>query len=229
MAGVDFSYVIPPALGAGATRYQDTFNRADQPFFLGNNWAMQCSESCGNAPSAMAAGVNVSASPSFATIGTAAGSVARSLFIPAFVSRQRITTLMLARGQYSQFTIKNVLAGVSCSVGPVVYNPNPNDGNCYILILQSNGQSSDLFRGVGAGAAAIVPNVFNWVVGDVIRLEVTPGVADNTIRCYKNGVLQNTFVDNNASRPQGGGMYGIGWFSSNVGTLSFADYDGGLL
>lgn len=209
------------------TRYQETFNRADQPFFLGNNWNFQVTDATTQAPSAMAGGINVAAGA--ATIGAGGVTTTRCLFTPAFVNRPAITSSMLVRGQYAQFTVTGVAAGVSNSVGPMVYNPNPNDGNCYAMILQSNGQTVDLFRGVGGAAAPLVTNAFAFIVNDIVRIEVTPGAADNTIRLFKNGVLGNTFVDNNALRPTGGGHYGIAWFSSNAGTLSFKDFDGGLL
>lgn len=216
--------------GGGAlpiTQYSETFNRADEPFFLGNNWNFQPSDQCGNAPQSMAGGVNVGAGA--ATIGTSFGNLARSTFTPAFVDRQAITTGMLSRGQFSQFTVKGFLVGISCDVGPMVYNPNPNDANCYMLLLATATNLVNLQRSLGAATANIGPGLFAWTTGDIIRLEVTPGATANTVRSYKNGVLLSTIVDNSALRPQGGGHYGLAWFSSNVGTVSFGDYSGGLL
>lgn len=217
--------------GGGAaipiTQYSETFNRPDQPFFLGNNWNFQPTEQCANAPSSMAGGVNVGAG--VATIGTGLGNVARSLFTPAFVDRQAVTAGMLIRGEFAQFTVKGFVVGISCDVGLMVYNPNPNDGNCYALLLATATSQANLFRNVGGPAANIGANLFAWATNDIIRLEVIPGATANTVKSYKNGVLQSTIVDNSALRPTGGGHYGLAWFSSNVGTLSFGDFSGGLL
>lgn len=210
------------------TRYQESFNRADQPFFLGDNWYMQVTDQTGTAPSSMAGSVNVGAG--FATIGGAAQLTARSYFTPAFVDRQAITTGMLQRGQYSQFTVKNIVAGVSGDIGPMVYNPSPNNDNGYMMLLGTTTGIARLFRDMGAGATQLVANLFNYVNNDIVRLEVTPAAGANTIRSFQNGILRNTFVDNAGARPTTGGMYGIAWFSNGAaGALSFGDYDGGLL
>jgi hypothetical protein len=210
-----------------ATQYAETFNRVDQPFFLGNNWNFQPTISCADAPSAMAASVNVGAGS--ATIGGPASLNARSYFTPAFVDRAAVTSGMLTRGEFSQFTIRNVVPGLTGDFGPMVYNPNPNDSNGYMMLLGSSTGIARLFRDMGPGATQLVANLFTFLANDIVRLEVTPGVASNSIRSFKNGVLQNTFVDNNALRPTAGGHYGIAWFSNNVGSISFSDYFGGLL
>jgi hypothetical protein len=64
-----------------------------------------------------------------------------------------------------------------------------------------------------------------------MRIEVIPAAAANTIKSYKNGVLQNTTVDNNAARPAAaaGGTFGLAYFSNNTGSLTFKNYSGGVL
>jgi hypothetical protein len=228
MGGVDFKYIVR-SVQQGATQYSETFNRADQPFFLGTNWNTQVAQSSNIAGVDIAAGVNVGAG--FATIGGAAALAPRLLMTPCFVDRQRITSLSnISRGEFSQFTVKNVVAGISGDIGLMVYNPSPNDSNCYMLLLGTSTGIARLFRDIGGGATQLVANALTYVVNDVIRLEITPGVASNELRSYKNGVLQNTFTDNNALRPTGGGLYGLAWFSNGPGgSLSFGDYSGGLI
>jgi hypothetical protein len=227
MGGVDFNYLVRPS-GGGATQYAETFNRVDQPFFLGNNWNTQVTDVSSIAGVDIAAGVNVGAGS--ATIGGAAALSPRILFTPSFIDRQRFTTLSATRGQFSQFTIKAFAGGISGDIGLMCYNPNPNNDNCYLLLIGTSTGIVRLFRNMGTAATVLVANVCGFAVNDVMRMEVTPSAPSNEIRSYRNGALQNTFTDSNAARPTGGGMFGLAWFSNGAGgSLSFGDYSGGLL
>jgi hypothetical protein len=211
--------------------FSDSMNRADEPPFLGSQWNMQIGSATALSGATIDGLVNVNAGvATFGLVGSG-GTVAAN-FTPAYISRSTVKTRTNAgRTQFSQFRVRSVNGGVTCAIGPMVYNPNPNDPNCYILVAQLVGRTLQLFRGVGTGAVILNAAVGVHADNDVLRIEVDPGVASNTIRCYKNGVLQSTDVDNNALRPQNGGIYGITYFSSNAagGSISFDNYSGGLV
>lgn len=209
--------------GFRTIRYQESFNRADQPPFLGTNWNME------QTPASNVAGVTVDGNVNVASLAAfgATGGVMQMVWTPQYVNRQLIKNLSQTRVQYAQITMKSI-AGVNCSIGPTVLKAEPNSGGCYVLVAQAAGQALQLFRNVDASAVILNAAVGVWAVNDVIRIEATVAAASTTIRCFKNGVLQSTDVDSTGARI-GFGMYGVCYFSSvGASQLGFSDFDGGL-
>lgn len=209
--------------GFRTIRYQESFNRLDQPPFLGLNWNME------QTPASNVAGVtvdgNVNVGGGIAAFG-ATGGVYQMIWTPQYVNRQLIKNLSQTRVQYAQIKARS-LVGVNCSIGPTVLKAEPNSAGCYILILQGNG-TLQLFRNVDASAVILNAAVGVWAINDVLRIEATVTPSATTIRCYKNGVLQSTDIDNTGARISFG-MYGICYFSSvGASQIGFSDFDGGL-
>jgi len=212
--------------GSRIIRYRESFNRVDEPPFLGSNWEMEITPASNLAGVNFDANVNVGAG--MATFG-GTGGVPSCVFTPGYVNRQLIKNLSQTRVQYAQFKIRAIVGAV-CSIGPSILKANPNSNGCYVLVVQAAGQALQLFRGADLGGSAIIINaaVGVWVVDDVVRIESTVTSSQTTIRCYKNGVLQSTDIDNTAGRISAG-MYGIAYYSSTgASRLSFSDFDGGL-
>jgi len=69
------------------------------------------------------------------------------------------------------------------------------------------------------------------VVGDLIRISVSFGATQNTIKLWKNGVVVGTATDNNAARPKStdGGFPGIFWKGDTANSfVSFSNFRCGL-
>jgi hypothetical protein len=219
--------------GGGAsvpvTSYAETFIRADQPFLLGNNWYNTVSQSSSWSGANLAAQVNVGGTG--ATFGAGGLLFGQCYWIPTLIDVAAVLAQSAIRGVFAQFTITGHAAGVSGLFGLMCFNPNPNDSNGYMLLMRTTTLTAELFRDVGPGQTSLVAPALNWVDNDIIRLEVIPAAAANTCKSYKNGVLQNTFVDNNAARPAqaAGGTFGLCYFSNNTGSLTFKNFSGGVL
>lgn len=212
----------------GATNYSEDFRRGDQPFVLGNNWFDVYNQSSGVGESTLAAAVNCSVSgATFGAVGTNA--VSRVFFTPIPVDFAQIATKVYSGVTMFTETIWDGGAGggTSSDCGlSMMYGPNNNE---YDLNIIKNGQC-DLYRGLivnNAGAVQLQANVCTIVAGDTLRMETNYTAATNTIRVYKNGVLQTTVTDSSVNRCNGF-MYGIGFFGWNVSTQTWRTFSGGF-
>lgn len=224
-------------LGTGGaplvTQASANFAVGDNPW-LGRSFDTQISQQSSFSGAQLDTFVNNGAGS--ATFGQAGSGLvnANVVFIPSVFDRVALNALTVpgGRSQFSQ--LQGVSSsGSTCAMGPMVMSPNPNDDNGYILVLQRAAGPTfplQLFRGLSS-TVIINAAVGTWANNDILRIEVDPGVAANTIRCYKNGVLQSTDVDNNALRPQAGGVPGICYYNSSAvgGTITFTAWSGGLL
>jgi hypothetical protein len=85
----------------------------------------------------------------------------------------------------------------------------------------------EIWRGIGNSAINLVAGISSFAPGDVIEFGCTPTPTQNVLQIIKNGVVVSTFNDNNALRPLFG-VFGLHYFSANLGSLSFSDWSGGV-
>ncbi len=224
---VEVSALNPPGINP-ATNYMDSWLGPDQPFFLGDNWYTEMDSSANATAADLASVLNTGgggAAFGKAGLGTAAFD---TKFFPATVYLPLVVSRGLARGLFSQFKLLTVSGGLTSDMGPFVGGmPNVNTG--YWLDVSCESVAVTLYRGLSQAYVSLVPTVFNYSLGDVIRLEITFGGPSNTLRSYQNGVLRNTFVDSSALRPRSGGygLFFLGW--ANSGQVNITDFSGGVL
>lgn len=153
----------------------------------------------------------------------------RVTFFPQAIDNTAMRAGCATRGQFAQWTLVSRTAGIDCEAPLVCFgDPSGNDGG-YTLTVQSESTNVGLASGTGNPALYTVrANCFTCVPGDVVRMEVNFATAQNTIRTYKNGVLQSTDTDNNAARPSNG-LAGFALLGVFTGVLVFKDFSCGLL
>lgn len=232
MGGVHFDYLVPPRGARVVTDYAESFNRADQPFFLGNNWYTEMNDSAGSNVATPGLAANVNVGSGHATFGgTTINNNCWCKFFPVPIYYPAVAAGILTRGVFSQFTIDGITGGGTVDVGPAVAIA-PNSGNGYWLDIAFQTTDTTLFRSTVSPLVNLVTNVFapaNRAVGDIVRLECIIGVASNTLRSYLNGVLTNTTIDASGSRPTTGG-YGIFFQAWGApATVSIKDFSGGII
>lgn len=215
----------PPTLG-----FVDSFNRPDEPFFVGNNWYPVYSQGSTYTGPNLAGAVGVGAAQLTFTQNN--GLVANCCFIPRLVSTNKI----VGRNQFSQLRVSAYnLAGPLVTAGPGVWlNPQgPLQTIGYYLRLESIAGVLNV-RGIYGFApltGIFAGNPFPIAVGDTIRIEARDNGASNQIKLIVNGSTLETANDATANRPRASsGIYGIVWESGTVGgTASFQNFLGGVL
>lgn len=214
--------------GRSVLNFSDSFNRPDEPFFIGDNWLICYTQECTYSGANLAAAINVIA-PNL-VINQNNGLIAGIWAIPRLVTMNKI----IGRNQFAQFRISafNLALGVDLTIGPGVW-ANPQGSSAqggYYIRLQNN--AGALLARLAHGFNPITSLLVNTqpVVGDTIRIEARAGVGQNEVKYILNGVLDTTWNDNSATRPNANGMYGIAWQSGTVGgSGSFQNFSGGVL
>jgi hypothetical protein len=182
------------------------------------------------------AGVNIDAqiNPSAGGLVFGSGSgvndnPTRVQFYPQTIDNTAMRAGCQTRGQFAQWTLVSRTAGIDCECPLVCFgDPSGNDGG-YQLVVQSESTNVSVISGLGAVSFYNVRvNAFTCAPGDTVRMEVTFAAGANTIRTFKNGVLQSTDVDNNGARPLSG-LAGFGLMGVFTGVLVFKDFSCGLL
>ena len=126
-----------------------------------------------------------------------------------FYINELINTAVQGQAQFAEGRIISGSAVVQ-RVGPAVLVSGSGEVNlrgyaaCWTPDVPGNVQVRRLFNSDGDVTLAVVAG---WAVNDLLRIEVTPAVADHTVRTFRNGVLVDTQVDNNINRPPNG----TGW------------------
>ena len=211
------------------TNFADSFARADQPFYVGNDWATILTASDTVSGIDFAANVNVSANQLvFGDGGLGNFNGIQSIAYPALINVGVVRTRSLTRGLFVQATLSAKIAGVDCSAGLMLMG-NPNVETCYWMQFQSNQAFCQILRSIGSGQTLLTPAAFNNTVGHVYRFEFTFATAQNTLRSFDNGVLVDTTIDASAQRLQSGGIYGFAYTGSFTGQLGFQNFSGGIL
>lgn len=214
------------------TSFADSFQRADQPFFVGDSWypIIDQSTSGGFSGAQIAASINVSGGTQLLLGNTAALNtnalqmmfIPRPVYPPAIINHSQRATV--------KFNSRSGAAGTIDARAGLIVLANTNqtgvNGECYALtIAQAGPDVLTLRRGV-IFTASVPAGWANIVVvpGDTFTLEAILGVASNTINVYLNGVLNQSIVDADASRPRAG-MYGMCYVGfNNNQTLGFQNF-----
>lgn len=213
------------------TQFSDNFSGAGK--FAGNNWAIVgCDASVLNMVD-VDANINLTAGRLVLGAGAVILSNLRLWMVPyPAIAANVVIAKSLTRGLFSQATyISRATGAGGYYSGVMAYNTAPNDGQGYYYGITEAGQAF-VTRNIDLTEANITAALFVVAPNDVLRLEVVPGSAANTVRAFRNGTLVSTVVDNNALRPAfTGGCYGM-FFRYKVdpgATMSWDDYSGGLL
>jgi hypothetical protein len=132
----------------------------------------------------------------------------------------------VGRGIFSQAKLTNVTAG---SGGTYIFClGRPDSANFqagYGLFIDSTTNV-----GLAGHGTVFSASVFNWVAGDVIRLEVRiADAATVNLKVFQNGVQKGNFDDTSGARITTGGCYGFYWVGALTSQVSFDSYDGGVL
>lgn len=219
-----------------ATSFSDSFQRADEPFFIGDNWYPIIDQSTSGAFS----GPQIAASMSVAggtqlVLGNTAALNTNSLQM-MFIPRPVYPPFIINNSQRAtvKFNSRSGAAGTIDARAGLIVLANTNqtgvNGECYALtIAQAGNDVLTLRRGV-IFTASVPAGWANIVVvpGDTFALEAIVGAASNTINVYLNGALNQSIVDADASRPRAG-MYGMCYVGfNNNQTLGFQNFEGRL-
>ena len=202
---------------AAASNFSDTFNRANDPNGLGGNWLLDAFT-----PTEQAATVELFTNTIRLTNTAVTGFNTGIRIIP------RITAVTLfGQSQFSQATLFSD-DGAGASV---------NRGGVGVMLFDDNGYLFELaievpiFALVQANFPTMTPLTANFgvpAVGDVLRIDVLAEAAQNTIRCFQNGTLIKTVVDNSAGRPVFQGSPGLMYVGSSAGkTQRWSAYSNG--
>lgn len=217
--------------------FADTFNRADQPFYVGNAWSLIPYQQGTMVVPNLAAAINVVGSTLQLSNASTNGANETQLF-PLVVSWDQIYT---NHAQYAQCTINGDNSGGAnfAANGPSVLM-NGNAATGYFIATNSTGAGNAVLKYVitsmnGGGAQTKIDTNggagFTYANGDVLRIEAYPNnpVANQTtIKHYRNGVLQNSLVD--STNHYNSGTYGIfDFFVSASITQGWQNFQGGIL
>lgn len=214
--------------------FADSFVRADQPFFTGNNWAtILTGEMTGYTGVGIEGMIDVAANELvLSTVG--GGGFVGLILYPIPLDRYKLWTFpQFAEAEFRSSTATAVL---NSQMGPCVFcQPNSDvavEGTELYCAMTFNDVPNGRYiygaRG-SLGAVNLGLGFTNIVAGDVCRIEVTPSAASNEVRMYKNGVLVGTAVDANANRPQFG-MPGFSFgFQANTINTHWRNFKCGVL
>lgn len=219
----------PPVL-----KFSDSFARADQPFYVGDSWAITpLNQSTVSGPSIPAA-INVAGNAlNLGLIST--NGVNETMLFPLLVS----WNVAAFKNQFAQCSISADNSGGAsfAACGPAVLM-NVNLGTGYFIQTNSNGVTNVVNRYIitsmngGAAQTSIDTNGnagYTYALNDVLRIEAyrnTPLANQTTINHYKNGTLVNSIVD--TTNHYSFGVFGIFDFFISAGiTQSFQNFSGG--
>ena len=215
--------------GLPVTSFSDTlFNTGGA--LLGVGYYSVFSKTNGSAGANIDAQVNPSAGG--IVFGSGSGvndNPTRVQFYPQAIDNTAMRAGCVTRGQFAQWTLVSRAAGIDCECPLICFgDPSGNDGG-YMLTVQSESNNVSLISGLGNPSLYTIRAIaFACVANDVVRLEVNFASAQNTLRTYKNGILQSTDTDNNGARPLSG-LAGFGLQGVFTGVCVFKNFSCGLL
>lgn len=241
-SGVPKTFSCPVFFDIVVGSFSDTFNRSDQPFYVGNLWAIMPLQDSTVIGANIPLGINVAGSPGQLNLQIISSTGAnRTILFPITVDW---STVFSGHAQWSECKLNadntNVGLAQIGSTGPcVLFNANAETG--YIIVTNTiQGVSNvvgkySVVKVNGGGAPTTINNNagagFSYAIGDVLRIEGypnTPVAGQTTIKSYVNGVLKSTDID--SSSPYSSGVFGIDdQFTSNSVTQSWQNYSGGTL
>lgn len=217
--------------GTPVTQFSDSFSGIGA--FQGDNWAIL---GCGDSVLSMSnvdAAINLTAGQ--LVYGTGAGGLGNlRLFMTPFpaINSLAVKQKSILRGVFAQMKyISRATGAGGFFSGVMCYNTAPDNGKGYYYGVDQTG-GTFVTRNIDTTEANIAGSLFAVANNDILRLEVIPGSAANTVKAYRNGVLQSTVVDNNALRPAfTGGWYGTFFrYQIDAGAqMNWDDFSGGLL
>lgn len=230
------STVLLQKFGGGGTQpvtsFADSFNRTDQPFYLGNLWLPVFASQAGGGivASNLAAAVNVAGSA--ANFSTATNlNRSDAAFIPYPVDWPVVDKISSApgRGQFAQFTVTTWTVGGNPSKPGLICYGNMNLGVCYFAAVEPT-QHLSVRNSVDLDSATIIGSLLSPIsMGDTVRMEVrTDGVLNNTIILKVNGTVVQTVTDP-ITDVVPGGVFGIGWYGANNASTSVTNFSAGIL
>jgi len=212
--------------------FADSFQRGDQPFFTGDKWQTVMTGRSGFIGVQVEAMINVSGNNLVLT-GPGAGSAVYVYLMPTPLDYYQLSTFK----QFSEAEYRGdgAVGALNSQSGPCVFaQPNtdtPGEGmECYIANTFFDGVNKTLYLARGNLGAVNVPGgATNIVVGDVCRVEVTPGVGSNFVEYFKNGVSIASATDNSGNRPQFGMPgFNFGLLAAGI-TSSWRNFKCGVL
>lgn len=221
-----------PGGAPAPTRFTDTFNRASSAN-LGPNWFS------GALPRTPIVNPIICIQPNIAAITGPIQGLSNTIFVsgnPATLYVSQALALPLChskvngRNQFAEMTLvfKGVTGAQDIDMGPAV---SQTMNRYYSFIVRaSNGlwALNKMLDGTLTNLAFSGPGVV--VAGDVMRIEITYGVASNTLVCKLNGVIVTTTVDAAAPLTEGyPGFNNSASSSGGVPTCEWKNFVGGIL
>lgn len=221
------SFILSGAGRRPITQYSDSLKGVDDPPYMGQPWVPVLVPSAGGISGNL---VDAQVNKSVAGVTYGGGGLIQPhmLFYPGVIDVPAVLAGSVARGVFSQAKLAASNPGTSVESGPaVMFRPNPD--KAYILVASDTPVVNDTFLAqLQAGIVTFfVASTFTFAVGDVIRLECRKVGNDDVLKSYQNGVLRNTFT--NVGAGPNGGLFGMCYYSDNVGFQTWTDYSGGLL
>lgn len=214
--------------------FADSFNRADQPFFTGNKWYTVLTGETGFVGVQIEAMINVAANTLVLTNNAGGGGTVFTTMVPIPLSYYNLFTFaQFAEAEYRGDT---AAGATNSQVGPMVFANLNSDvavegTEMYVAMTFFDGVNKTVFACRGnLGAVNVAPGIAPIIgVGDVVRIECTPGPTSNRVVLKVNGTTQVDVNDNNANRPTFG-MPGFCYgFQSNGISSSWRNFKCGVL
>lgn len=224
--GVKVKQLAIAGEGAPVTSFSDTFIRADQPFYLGENWytILLPTESAGITGPVLAGQINVAGGTN-AQLGTGGGGFTSSNGTCVFIPRPLDFSAVSGKAMFSQFEALGHTGDIN--FGPGVFL-NPNASSAHYVADWRLANTLELWRGIDP-FTTLVAAIATGAPPVTLRLEVRPSSSSNELRMLVNGAVISTFTDSNAARPTTG-MPGIVWWGNAINVSgTFRNYSCGLL
>lgn len=213
--------------------FADSFNRVDQPFFAGDKWYPVMNGETGFVGVQIEAMVNVAAANLVLTNNAGGGGTVFFSMVPIPLNYYRLFTF--AQFAEAEFRGDTAVGANNSQVGPAVFMNNNSDvavegTEMYVAMTFFDGVNKTLFASRGNRGAVNVGGVAPVIgIGDVCRIECTPGTTSNRVVLKINDVIQADVLDNNANRPTFG-MPGFCYgFQANGISSSWRNFKCGIL
>lgn len=182
--------------------FADSFQRADQPFFMGDNWYVEFLDSSTDTwAQNLQSMINVSGAPGTLQISNpfGGGTLPKFMATPGNFNG----AACWGRTQFVEHKIVSVGAVNSGPVGGCVFC-DVNGNHFYTIDVERFGGNMVLaVQRVDNGATTLMFNspTNPWSANDVARLEIVPNATTgHLLKLFKNGVLDQSGTDNSAGK-----------------------------
>lgn len=222
--------IFSPNVGGAAAPFAyfaDSFNRVDQPSYIGNNWGICFYDGDVQTNASLAqTEFNVSAL-SLVITQSGAGNTPKFIAYPLVFNGQ----VCWGKSQFAEIQVQAINAANNTTrPGPAVM-ARMNDASAYFMELDNTGAVTTyaVQRWVN-NVPTVIIGARSYTIGETLRIEAVVSSSSVIINTYRNGVLDATATDSSGSRLQAGNpaIFGIGMLV-NLDSITFNNFKCGTL